>query len=504
MKDRVLVDADGYTRVHRLTPLLRFWSLILALLAIFAVNINASMISDVLSYLQSGHLGEIGRGSLLGAGGFVLVCAVIWLMSGIWWRKLGYKLTEDEIALRHGVISTSFRSARYERIQAVDVVESIIARLLGLAAVRVETAGGTSSVIKIEYLSKAKAEELRAELLRRTNKGPTGEPAPEAEEATALIPEIPILRTIAAEALRLPTLLAALVIGGLLFIPGMWTALLPIIVGYVGSVWGLVDSSWKFTALHDAPTNALNVSYGLADRRRQTIRISRIHGVRVSQPFLWRRLGWYEVNVSVAGYGAKGSGKQSGSTRILPVGTREQALELLELISDLDRAQIEGYARPEGHTQPTYTSPRRATWISPIDRKQQSVTLVDSPLPVTIVHRGRINRRVMVIGTPHIQELTLKVGPLGHLAGVRTVRFDLVAGPVKMAGQDLTPADASELLARLRSRPLPSLDAVLEQINEPNGKLQRGLHQDLRNKPRNNSRDGASRGSQELTPGDEA
>lgn len=463
MKDRALIDADGYTRVHRLTPLLRFWSLILALLAIFVLNINASMIEDVVSYLQGGHLGEVGRGTLLAIGGFVLVCAVIWLVSGVWWRKLGYKLTDDEVALRHGVISTSFRSARYERIQAVDVVESIIARLLGLATVRVETAGGNASVIKIEYLPKAKAEELRAELLRRTNGGQVEQPEQAVEEAAepALIPEIPILRTIAAEALRLPTLITALIIGGLLFVPGMWTALLPIIVGFVGRVWSLVDSSWTFTALHDAPSHALNISYGLADRRRQTIRISRIHGVRVSQPFLWRRLGWYEVHVSVAGYGTKGGGKQSGSTRILPVGTREQALDLLALISDLDRAQIEEYARPEGHTQPTYTSPRRARWVSPIDRKQQSVTLVDSPEPVTIVHRGRINRRVMVIGTPHIQELTLKVGPLSHLVGVRTVRFDLVAGPVRMAGQDLTPADASELLTRLRTRSLPVLEGPL-------------------------------------------
>ena len=460
MKDRALIDADGYTRVHRLTPLLRFWSLILALLAVLAVNINASMVSDVLNYLQGGHLGEVGRGTLLGIGAFVLVCAAIWLVSGVWWRKLGYKLTEDEVALRHGVISTSFRSARYERIQAVDVVESVIARLLGLATVRVETAGGTSSVIKIEYLTKAKAEQLRAELLRRTNNGPVAEPDPVPAD-DALIPEIPIGRTIAAEALRLPTLIAALIILGVAFIPGMWTALLPVIVGFVGRVWGLVDSSWKFTALHDAPSHALNISYGLADRRRQTIRIGRIHGVRVSQPFLWRRFGWYEVHVSVAGYGAKGGGKQSGSTRILPVGTREQALELLALISDLDRAQIEDFARPEGHTQPTYTSPRRARWISPVDRRQQSVTLVEAPKPVTIVHRGRVNRRVMVIGTPHIQELTLKAGPLSHLAGVRTVRFDLVAGPVKMAGQDLTPADASELLTRLRTRRLPALEGPL-------------------------------------------
>ncbi len=49
MKDRALIDADGYTRVHRLTLLLRFWSLILALVAVLAVNVNASMVSDVLS-----------------------------------------------------------------------------------------------------------------------------------------------------------------------------------------------------------------------------------------------------------------------------------------------------------------------------------------------------------------------------------------------------------------------------------------------------------------------
>ncbi len=93
-KDRASVDAEGFRRVHRLTPLLRFWSLILALVALFVVNINAEMLSDVATYLHGGHWSDIGLGTVIAIGVFVAVCLGIWFISAIWWRKLGYKLDE--------------------------------------------------------------------------------------------------------------------------------------------------------------------------------------------------------------------------------------------------------------------------------------------------------------------------------------------------------------------------------------------------------------------------
>src|SRR5699024_11392787 len=127
----------------------------------------------------------------------------------------------------------------------------------------------------------------------------------------------------------------------------------------VPGVWGILDSSWRFNAQVNEEENTLNIAYGLADRRRQSIRIERIHGVRVTQPFLWRMLGWYEVSVSVAGYGSASGGSQSGSTRILPVGSRELALTLFERVSDLSAEHIATYVQPEGYEQTEFSSPER-------------------------------------------------------------------------------------------------------------------------------------------------
>ncbi|WP_293771131.1 PH domain-containing protein [uncultured Corynebacterium sp.] len=497
------VDAEGYRRVHRLTPLMRFWSVILAFLTVFVLNWSGDMFREAYNYVRGGHLTQVGRGSIITLGVFVGVCLVIWYVSAIWWRKLGFKLDDEEISLRHGVISTAFRSARYDRIQAVDVVESVIARIFGLASVRVETAGGVASVIEIRYLRKAEAEALRREVLAHVHgAAPRVQPgvadarsaadgagtaadgtvhaadaasvAPLVEDpraaGTPFIDEIPIGRTLAAEALRLSTGVIVVILLLLWFTPVPKSSVIPIIVGFVPSIWGLIDTSWRFNARLDEERGVLNISYGLADRRQQAIRLNRIHGVRVTQPFLWRLCGWYEVQVSVAGYGAKGGGKQSGSTRILPVGTREQALQLFALVSPLSREEIEEYARPEGHTHPTFTSPGRAFIASPVDLRQQSVTLLND---VAITHAGRIARRVMAVGTPHIQELTYHTGPISQLLRVGTLRFEMVDGPVKMAGCDLDPADAAELMEQLRRRRLPALDAA--PVVEPDDSSETGL-----------------------------
>ncbi len=454
---------DDFRRVHRLTPLLRFWSLLLALVAIFALNFNAEMAQDIVGYLQEGHWETLGLGSLLTLVGFVVACAAVWWVSGIWWRKLGFKLGDEEVSLRSGVISTSFRSARYDRIQAVDVVESVIARICNLAAVRVETAGGSNSVIQIAYLKKPEAEAVRAEILARLRRvqGAGDAPVaqtPDAPEGAELIPEIPVRRTLAAEALRIGNLIFVAVLAVAVLTPIPTSILLPFLIGAVPSLWNLIDSSWRFKGLYDSDQRVLDVSYGLADRRRQSIRLRRIHAVQVSQPLLWRFFGWYEVRVSVAGYGAQGGGKQSGSTRILPVGSWDQALALFDLVSDLSAEQIEDLARPEGYSRPDFVSPRRARVVSPFDARRQAVTLVEQDTPVAVVHTGLVCRRAAAVALSHIQELTYKAGPLHQALGLATVRFDLVTGPVSMAGADLAPEDAGALLTRLRARTLPQLE----------------------------------------------
>ncbi|MCG7460635.1 PH domain-containing protein [Corynebacterium tuberculostearicum] len=441
----------SFRRVHRLTPLLRLWSVILALIAAFALNVNLEALRDIFAFITGEHRGEALRDTAFAIAGFVAVCAVVWLASGLWWRRMGYQLGAEELSLHRGLFSTQLRTARYDRTQAVDVVEPVIARLFRLAAVRVETAGGQSSVIEIAYLKKADAEALRDDILARVHGAPTpaadtdidataadltSAPTPaEPAEESALVPEIPIARSLMAAALRASTLF---LVGFLILVVVTRLPLstaLPILVGAIPNVWNVLDSSWRYTARTDG--EVLNITYGLADRRRQSIRLDRIHAVQITQPFLWRPLGWYEVRVSVAGYGASASGKASGSTRILPVGTLAQARQFLP-----------------ADAAPTYASPARAKWVSPLDYRQQTVALTGD---YVIVRNGRLNRRVKAIHTSHIQELTYRRGPISQALGLATVDLDLVQGPVRMAARNLTLADATALLARLRSRQLPGL-----------------------------------------------
>jgi len=432
----------NFRRVHRLTPLLRLWSVILALIAGFALNANMEALRDIFAFITGEHRGEALRDTALALAGFIAVCAVVWLASGLWWRRMGYQLGAEELSLRRGLLSVQLRTARYDRTQAVDVVEPVIARLFRLAAVRVETAGGQSSVIEIAYLKKSDAEALRDDILARVHGAPTSQTEAPAEESAeepaeepALVPEIPIARSLIAAALRTSTLF---LVGFLILVVVTrlpLSAALPILVGALPNAWNVLDSSWRYTARTDG--EVLNITYGLADRRRQSIRLDRIHAVQITQPFLWRPLGWYEVRVSVAGYGASASGKASGSTRILPVGTLAQARQFLP-----------------ADAAPTYASPTRAKWVSPLDYRQQTVALTGG---YVIVRNGRLNRRVKAIHTSHIQELTYRRGPISQALGLATVGLDLVQGPVRMDARNLTLADAAALLTQLRSRQLPEL-----------------------------------------------
>ncbi|AJE32324.1 membrane protein [Corynebacterium humireducens NBRC 106098 = DSM 45392] len=425
---------NNWRHVHRLTPLLKFWTVILAVLAVVVVNVNVAVLTRAWAWLEQGQFLP-----LLGlAGAFVLACALVWFASQVWWQAMGFRLDAEEVSLRQGVFNKALRTARYDRIQAVDVVESVVARVFGLASVRVETAGGGDSVIEIAYLPRAEAEAVRREVLARARTTPAPG-ADHPEQGRVIVPEIPVARSLAAAALQGSSLGGVLAVFSVLLSPLSWATLVPVLLGFVPVIWNQIDRAWRFTARLDDDT--LHLSYGLADRRKQSIPLERIHGVRLVQPALWRATGWWFVSVSVAGYGAT-SGRNSATTTLLPVGSREQADALLAVIAPAPLVDA-----------PTYTSPARARWVSPIDLRQQSVTVRDDAV---ITRKGRLSTRIAVIHPSHIQELSLTRGPLQQLLGLCTVRFDLVPGPVRMAGEDLTPEDGNALLNQLRRRALPA------------------------------------------------
>lgn len=89
-----------------------------------------------------------------------------------------YRLDDDELVIRSGVLSRSVRHLPYTRIHNIDAVQNVLHRMLGVAAVRIETGGGGEPEASIQVLSLEAFQELRRHVLARRR--PAGvEEAPE-------------------------------------------------------------------------------------------------------------------------------------------------------------------------------------------------------------------------------------------------------------------------------------------------------------------------------------
>ena len=81
-----------------------------------------------------------------------------------------YELTEAGFRREFGIISKKYVTIPYDRIQNVDIYRGILARMLGLSDLSIQTAGSTvGAEARLPGLSREIAEEMRDELIRRAS-----------------------------------------------------------------------------------------------------------------------------------------------------------------------------------------------------------------------------------------------------------------------------------------------------------------------------------------------
>jgi len=79
-------------------------------------------------------------------------------------RSIGYRLRDDDLLFRRGIMFQRFVAVPYGRMQLVDITRGPIARAVGLAELKLVTAAAASNVL-IPGLELAAAEELRDRLV---------------------------------------------------------------------------------------------------------------------------------------------------------------------------------------------------------------------------------------------------------------------------------------------------------------------------------------------------
>jgi len=130
-----------------------------------------------------GFFNAIQFGGAMSPGFIVLGVFALFLVTIVFnfiWSRLSYKnykyeLRADGFRKEHGVISKKYVTIPYERIQNVDIFRGLIARLLGLSDLNIQTAGmsgtsgsyGGASEGRLPGLNPQVAEQLRDELIAR-------------------------------------------------------------------------------------------------------------------------------------------------------------------------------------------------------------------------------------------------------------------------------------------------------------------------------------------------
>lgn len=179
--------ADGeWHRLHPASPLLRGGLALLAILGIVIANLRERLVELFIPVFApdlgdefdqefsrwqgdwaNDPIGGIVTNGLVGwalLGVAVLIVAIVF---GFWlsWRMHTFRITDEAVEVRSGILFRSHRSARLDRIQGINIARPLFARIFGAAKLDVSVAGQSGNV-QLSYLGSALADGLRADILR--------------------------------------------------------------------------------------------------------------------------------------------------------------------------------------------------------------------------------------------------------------------------------------------------------------------------------------------------
>ena len=140
---------EGWRRLHPLTPVARIGRLVPALVLLF-------LVSTVHSKAENGTAET----------DYLVVITLVSAVYGyVHWMVTRWRFEGDTLRIETGLIRKDSRRLPLARIQAVDIVRPLLARLLGVSELRIRLAGSGSTDGKLAYLAEAQAAELRLVLL---------------------------------------------------------------------------------------------------------------------------------------------------------------------------------------------------------------------------------------------------------------------------------------------------------------------------------------------------
>ncbi|MFB6070742.1 MAG: PH domain-containing protein [Halanaeroarchaeum sp.] len=271
------------------------------------------------------------------------------------YRHFAYELTGDSLDITSGVFFRREREIPLDRIQNVDISRDVLARLVGVASVAIETAGGGQTEARLRYVSEGEARRLQEEIQRRKRSATRTTAAEETADATLLFElddrDLMILSVLSLDPRLFSVLLAFTPLLGSEAVPSFATTSSVVLIG-LGAT-GVVLSAvglWALSAgatfvrfygfkLHRAG-DELRYERGLIQRYEGSIPLSKVQTLAIDENVLMRRFGFASLSVETAGY-APGSTPSGGSEAAIPLASRDRLYDLATEIEPFDPPELE-------------------------------------------------------------------------------------------------------------------------------------------------------------------
>ncbi|KRE37999.1 hypothetical protein ASG73_10445 [Janibacter sp. Soil728] len=431
---------EGFVRVHPVSPFIRGGLIVLGVVGYYVSQQIDSIAGAIGGLDGGGGQGGGGRWVLLQGGILVLVVlgAVVLGLTSWWFTR--YRLGDDSIEMHTGALFRQHRQVRYDRIQAVDIVRPLLARLTGLSEVRVESAGGGDSHLSIAYLRVADAEAMRELLLGLAERvgATSGAAAPvDAGEAVGTpVPasqhllSVPPARVVASVLLsgEAIVIVVVAVVAIVLAVAGLGPAVggaLPLLVITAGRALVRLTRWWGLTVQLRGST--LTSQRGLTDTRTSSVPLHRVQAVAIEQPWLWRRKGWWSLEVNVAGAEIGSASEGASDSELVPVATTGEVMRLLEVLTGDPVTTAEVGSLIAGTPADFVGQPRRARWLHPFAHRRIGYLAGERAV---ITRGGWLDHSIQIVPWGRIQSLTLAQGPLSRRLDLASAHFVSTVGPV--------------------------------------------------------------------------
>jgi putative membrane protein len=408
---------QSWRRLHPLSPLVRSSRGVIAVLALAGLSTSGTM------------------GSGTGPRWYDLVLPVaVAVAAAIHWLVTRWKLDGVTLRIETGLLRRDSRQLPVARIQAVDLVRPFLARMLGLAELRVRLAGSGHADGRLAYLTEGAAEALRARLLAAHHGLDPATPEPSEAVLTAVptgrLVGSALLGTGAAAAVAGATAAAA----AAAYPTGLLAAGAPlawwlVITGMI--VWRRISAQYGFTVA--ASPDGVRIRRGLLGTVAETIPTARIQAVRMIEPLLWRPLHWYRLEVDVAGSPGRDRPEDAGAVRkaLLPVGGPDEIRQLLAI------------ALPPAAAPALSPPPRSARWKAPLS---YHFLAAGHHGTLAVAVTGRVRRATTWVPLAKTQSVRLVQGPVQRRLGLASVHLDAAGRRVRAEFRDRPQEEARSLV----------------------------------------------------------